>query len=187
MPRLTILCLITMLLFACGQNSNTSHNKQVTEGYVIFRIMGPNGDDSLAITQKIYFKNGNTRSEFIPSDGTSTLYIGNDIITLTNDTEAQMEYFYGGFIPMKAKGKYYKKESQREDNSVNDIINNVLYFPTINFTNEKKIIAGYECKKVIIEPKGSSDTTVLWYTDQITSVSYPGCVKDFGGIKGMIL
>ncbi len=146
--------------------------------------MGPNGNDSLSITQKIYFKNGNTRTEFLPSNNNPVvLNIGKDMITLMNDTERQLEYFYGGFIPVKAKGKYYTKDTQDKD----DMTGNFLYRPNVTYTNEKKIIAGYECKKVIVDFAGSYDTTVFWVTDKIVPINSSGISRGFDKINGAIL
>lgn len=64
--------------------------------------------------------------------------------------------------------------------------------PKIEYTNDTKTIAGYECKKAIItnEGKDGETKTDVWYTEKIPYVAAGGGRRgggDFSGIKGALM
>lgn len=60
--------------------------------------------------------------------------------------------------------------------------------PTIEYTTEKKMIAGYECTKAIVTSISSKDKkemkTIVWYTDKIKQPSTAKSKSKKGGMMG---
>jgi GLPGLI family protein len=64
--------------------------------------------------------------------------------------------------------------------------------PKITYSDDKKTIAEYECKKAVIESKdenGNATTATVWYTDKISPVKGGGGSRgaQFKGLKGVPL
>jgi GLPGLI family protein len=58
--------------------------------------------------------------------------------------------------------------------------------PKITYTEEKKTIAGYECKKAVVEmkdQKGEAQKANVWYTDKLP-YNGGGRMNQFKGLKG---
>ena len=59
--------------------------------------------------------------------------------------------------------------------------------PKITYTEEKKTIAGYECKKAVIEvkdQKGEVQKVDAWYTDKLPNSGTGRMMGQFKGLKG---
>jgi len=118
---------------------------------------------------KVSFKDKKSRAEFItPMSSNTTFSDDNGSITLI---EAMGE---------KSFYKMSKADMEKENKKNPD--------PKITYTDEKKTIAGYECKKAVIETKnekGEAQKVDVWYTDKIQSSSSAGrSASQFKGLKG---
>lgn len=119
---------------------------------------------------KVYFKNGKSRSETSMAFGTTTTVSdekGNS--TTLMEMMGQKQY-------MKTTAEQAKKDQAKSGD------------PKITYVDEKKTIAGYECKKAVIDfkdEKGGSMTSNVWYTDQIPYTQTGGKnSSQFKGLKG---
>jgi GLPGLI family protein len=117
---------------------------------------------------KVYFKDKKSRTEFTSPMSSNTTV--SDETSTTNLVDAMgQKYFY----------KMSKAEMEKENKGGTD--------PKITYTEEKKTIAGYECKKAIIEAKnekGETQKVDVWYTDKIKSSSAGKQAGQFKNLKG---
>jgi GLPGLI family protein len=120
---------------------------------------------------KTYFKNGKSRSEMNSAFvNTITVTDGKGGAITLMDQMGQKIYF-------KSKPEEGKKKDKKED-------------PKITYSDEKKTVAGYECKKAVVEAKddkGNVSTVTVWYTDKIAPVETGGRGQQFKGLKGVPL
>jgi GLPGLI family protein len=119
---------------------------------------------------KVYFKNGKSRSETSMAFGTTT--------TVTDDkgNGTMLMEMMGQKQFMKMSAEDAKKEEAK------------MGEPKITYSEEKKTVAGYECKKAVIDFKDEKGTPMksdVWYTDKIpyTKTGSRGAGQ-FKGLKG---
>lgn len=157
--------------------TSTIANAQVKEGTVIYNMefQGlPAEAASMMGTMetKVYFKKDKSLSEVTSSMGTIKTLMDSKGMLMTMDQMGQKVFM---------KSSPADLEKQTKD----------LATPKIEYVNETKTIAGYECKKAIITThvKDEDVKTEVWYTDKIVS-SAMGKSKDaamFKGLKGFPL
>ena len=101
--------------------------------------------------QVMYFKSGKSRSEMSSAFFTSTTINDGKKTTVLMDQMGQKFYFEMTEEDMK------KNSSKTEDSK-------------IEYKDEAKKIAGYDCKKAIIkskDDKGEESITTVWFTEQL--------------------
>lgn len=119
---------------------------------------------------KVYFKDKKSRSEFTSAFSSNTTISDENNTTTLVDAMGQ-KYFY----------KMTKAEMEKEGKKNPD--------PKITYTEEKKTIAGYDCKKAVVEAKnekGEAQKIDVWYTEKIQGSSGTGgrASGQFKGLKG---
>ena len=138
----------------------------ITEGKVVYEISFPD----MELDQKyqammpsesiVYFKDKKSRTEMTVSAGIHTASIldskSGEIITLTD--------MMGTKNAMILTEKDQLKSKEKTKDKVKD------QFPVITYQNETKVIAGYTCKKVLIQTDAESKPIEIYYTDKLKSV-----------------
>lgn len=117
---------------------------------------------------KVYFKDKKSRSEFTSAFSSNTT-IADEASTTTLVDAMGQKYFY----------KMTKAEMEKESKNSPE--------PKITYLNDTKTIAGYECKKAVIEAKnekGETQKVDVWYTDKIQSSSAGKQAGQFKNLKG---
>jgi GLPGLI family protein len=118
---------------------------------------------------KVYFKDKKSRSEFVNAFSSNTTISDENNTTTLVDAMGQ-KYFY------KMSKADMEKESKKNPE------------PKITYLEDKKTIAGYECKKAVLETKndkGEAQKMDVWYTDKIQSSSGSGRNQgQFKNLKG---
>lgn len=119
---------------------------------------------------KMYFKDKKSRSEFVTPMSSSTTFNDEKGSITLSDAMGQKSFY-----------KMSKADMEKESKKNPD--------PKITYTEEKKTIAGYECKKAIIEAKnekGEAQKIDVWYTDKIQPSSGTGGrgASQFKNLKG---
>jgi GLPGLI family protein len=121
---------------------------------------------------KIYFKDKKSRSEFTNAFF-NTITVSDENSSVTLMEQMGQKQFY----------KMKKEDIEKESTKTSD--------PKITYIEEKKTIAGYECKKAIIEAKsekGETNKVDVWYTDKIQGPSGNSGgrmgASQFKGLKG---
>ncbi|HKC69719.1 MAG TPA: hypothetical protein VKG26_15885 [Bacteroidia bacterium] len=145
---------------------------QIKEGTVTYSVAVDGAPAEQAAMMKgmeltIAFKDTKSRVDFSMSMMTSTTVSDdNGSLTLTDG------------MGMKTFTKLSKADVDKESKKNPD--------PKITYTEEKKTIAGYECKKAIVEvkdQKGETQKVNVWYTDKLPNNS-GGRMASFKGLKG---
>ena len=145
---------------------------QITEGSITYTVAVDGVPPEQASMMKgmelnMMFKNKKSRAEFSMSMMTST--------TVTDDNGSLMLMEMMG---QKTFTKMTKADIEKESKKTPD--------PKITYTEEKKTIAGYECKKAIIEikdQKGETQKLNVWYTEKLP-YNGGGRMNQFKGLKG---
>lgn len=118
---------------------------------------------------KVYFKDSKSRTEFTNAFSSNTTVSDENNTTTLVDAMGQ-KFFY----------KMTKAEMEKEQKKNPE--------PKITYLDEKKTIAGYECKKALIEAKdekGETQKMDVWYTDKIRSGTNVGRgSSQFKNLKG---
>lgn len=124
---------------------------------------------------KIYFKEKKSRSEFTNAFFNTITVADENSSTTLMDQMGQKKYF-------KMKKEDMEKESKKNPD------------PKITYLDEKKTIAGYDCKKAVVESKdekGEAHKTDVWYTDKLQAPASGGGSRmggnPFKGLKGVPL
>jgi GLPGLI family protein len=149
---------------------------QTKEGSVTYSVnfegMPPEQAGMMKGTEmKMFFKNGKSRSEF------SNAFFNSTTISDENSSITLMEQ-----MGQKQFYKLSKADMEKESKKTPE--------PKISYTEEKKTIAGYECKKAIVETKsekGETNKIDVWYTDKLQGPSGHGGgmgANQFKGLKG---
>ena len=149
---------------------------QIKEGSVTYSVnfegMPPEQAGMMKGTEmKMYFKDKKSRSEF------SNAFFNTITISDENTSTTLMEQ-----MGQKQFYKLKKEDMEKEAKKTPD--------PKITYTEEKKTIAGYECKKAIVEmknEKGETNKVDVWYTDKLQgSTGGSGRMggNQFKGLKG---
>jgi len=149
---------------------------QIKEGSVTYSVnfegMPPEQAGMMKGTEmKMYFKNGKTRSEFTNAFFNTTTVSDEKKSTTLMEQMGQKNYYV-----------LSKEEIEKENKKTPD--------PKITYVEEKKTIAGYECKKAVVETKsekGETHKVDVWYCDKLQgpSGSQGGmAASQFKGLKG---
>ena len=140
------------------------------EGEVIYKITYTDLPEEmeqmkgmLPQTMKIIMKGSKSRVE-------QTQTMGSNVII--SDTEAKV-----GFIEMDVMGK-----KLRMSLATKDFDEDANAYEVLEYLDEKKTIAGYDCKKAIMKQNGGTEIEVF-YTDQITNHAQ----REFSSLKGFPL
>lgn len=145
---------------------------QIQEGSVTYSVSVEGIPPEQAAMMKgmelnMAFKNKKSRVEFSSPMMTST--------TVSND-DGSLTLMDG--MGMKSFVKMTKADLEKESKKTPD--------PKITYTEEKKTIAGYECKKALVElkdQKGETQKANVWYCEKLPYNS-GGRMGQFKGLKG---
>lgn len=153
-------------------------NAQIKEGYVMYdtKIDGlPPEQAAMAESEmKIYFKNGKSLTEM------NSMVYSMQILMDDNGMLMLMEQM-GNKIAMK----------QTKDEMTKEAAKNKTPDPKIEYVNETKTIAGYECKKAIITTVNKDkkeEKTEMWYCEKFDNPNKEGAGRGgnlYKGLKGM--
>lgn len=171
--------LTTLVLFTVVFTSLQELKAQIKEGAITYTMsidgLPPEQAAMMeGMEMKMTFKNGKSRSEMnsaFMNSVTVTDEKGEFVVLM--DGMGQKNYYKGNSKEKEAKKK--KKESNE---------------PKITYTEEKKQVAGYECKKAIVETKekeGETSSSVVWYTEKIAPIENSSRSMQFKGLKGVPL
>lgn len=123
---------------------------------------------------KVYYKDKKTYSEM-----NSMMYS----YKILNDEKGQL------FLMDQMGNKFFTRTSKEELDKMAEASKDKD--PKIEYTNETKTIAGYECKKAIVTSTGKEGEikTDVWYSEKVPYVSQGGGRRGemFKGLKGMPL
>ena len=146
---------------------------QVKEGSVTYNITAEGMPPEQASMMKgmeltMSFKDKKSRADFSMAMGTQ--------ITVSDDD--------GSLILMDMMGqkiftKMTKADMEKEIKKISE--------PKITYIEEKKTIAGYECKKALVEvkdPKGETQKLNVWYCEKLPYTSGGRMTGQFKGLKG---
>lgn len=151
MKRLLLACAFTVI-------TTVGMFAQMTEGHIAYKIDATtdNPDMQMAIgmmqgsTMDIYFKDKTTRSEMKMGSMMS-------VTTITDETSRNVLMLMGGMMGnMAVKSTLDEYEDRREEQPKFEV----------TFTDEKKEILGYNCKKALMTTEDGLES-VFWYTDEI--------------------
>jgi GLPGLI family protein len=155
-------------------------NAQIKEGSITYSMtiegLPPEQAAMMeGMEMKTIFKNNKSRSEVNSAFMNSvTVTDGKGGFVTLMDGMGQKSYIKGNTEDAKKKSKSSEKE------------------PKITYTDDKKTIAGYDCKKAIIEAETENKEVSkvnVWYTDKIAPVEggMGGRGGQFKGLKGVPL
>ena len=145
---------------------------QIKEGTITYSITVDGMPPEQAAMMKgmelnMAFKDKKSRVEFSsPMVSSTTVSDDNGSLTLTDG------------MGMKSFTKLSKEDMEKESKKNPD--------PKITYTEEKKTIATYDCKKAIVEikdQKGEAQKLNVWYTEKLPYNS-GGKMAQFKGLKG---
>lgn len=148
---------------------------QIKEGSITYEVVGIDLPPEMAAAvdgteQQVFFKNDKSRIEV--TNAFTNMIIINDgkKTTVLNDQMGQKTYFEMTAEEMKSK----------EDKKIESVI---------EYKDEIKKIAGYDCKKAVVkskDEKGEEMTMIVWYTDQlpISGQSTSRKSNAMSGLKG---
>jgi GLPGLI family protein len=120
---------------------------------------------------KMFFKTGKSRAEMSSAFFNSTTINDGKKTTVLMDQMGQKFYY-----------EFTEEDMKKQDAKGND--------PVIEYKDETKKIAGYDCKKALIknkDEKGEESVSTVWYTEQIPYTnqgSGRGGKSMFKGLKG---
>ena len=149
---------------------------QVKEGFVNYSIEfeGLPAEQAAmmkGMEMKNYFKNGKSRMDQSMAFGTTTTITdekGNS--TIISEMMGAKKYAVMSALDIEKKSKKKKSED-----------------PKITYSNETKNIAGYDCKKAVMEMKtedGQSSNSEVWYCEQLDFPKTGRNQDQFKGLKG---
>jgi GLPGLI family protein len=133
---------------------------QIKEGSVTYNVefegLPPESAGMMKGSEmKMYFKDKKSRSEFSNAFVNNITIVDENSSTTLSESMGQKQFYKLKKADMEAEAKKHSD-------------------PKITYTDEKKTIAGYECKKAIVEnknEKGETSKEDVWYTEQIQSAS----------------
>jgi GLPGLI family protein len=120
---------------------------------------------------KIFFKGEKSRTETNSAFGSYIVVTDEKQMIMLMDQMGQKQFV-----------KMSKEEMEKENKKRPD--------PKITYTDEKKTIAGYECKKAVVESKdekGTDEKTDVWYCEQLPYKHVGRGGDKFKGLKGAAL
>lgn len=153
---------------------------QIKEGYVVYdtKIEGlPPEQAAMGESEtKVYFKNGKSLTEV-----NSMMYSMQSML----DDKGMLMLMdqMGNKIAVKQTKEEMEKESAKMKEKEKE--------PKVDYTNETKTIAGYECKKAVVTTVNKDkkeEKTDIWYCEKFENPNKEGVGRGAGvykGIKGM--
>jgi len=150
---------------------------QTKEGSITYSVnfegMPPEQAGMMKGTEmKMFFKDKKSRSEFTNAFFNTITISDENTSTTLMEQMGQKQYY-----------KMKKEEMEKDSKKTPD--------PKITYTEEKKTIAGYECKKAIVETKsekGETNKIDVWYTEKLQGPSGSSGGRmggnQFKGLKG---
>lgn len=155
-----------------------SLNAQIKEGYILYdmKIEGLPPEQAAMMGDmetKVTFKDGKALTEV-----TSMMFSQQMVVDETGMTMLMEQM--GNKIAMKqTKEEMEKAEAKVKDKPAD---------PKIEYTNETKTIAGYECKKAIITTVGKDkkeEKMEMWYSDKFENPNKEGKGRGQNVMKGL--
>jgi GLPGLI family protein len=155
-----------------------SLNAQIKEGYILYdmKIEGLPPEQAAMMGDmetKVTFKNGKALTEV-----TSMMFSQQMVVDETGMTMLMEQM--GNKIAMKqTKEEMDKAEAKAKDKPAD---------PKIEYTNETKMIAGYECKKAIITTVGKDkkeEKMEMWYCEKFENPNKEGKGRGQNVMKGL--
>lgn len=151
-----------LILFLCGQISSAfSQTRVVAECTVTYAITvnneGALDKDALALLKQsvktVYIKGNHSRSDLISPSFTQSLIYNK----VSGDAAILREIGANKFLT-KMNAEQWAKQNEK------------FLDLTVQYTEERKVILGYDCKKAIIQLKDGSTFSVFYATNIVPSV-----------------
>lgn len=158
--------------------SVVSLNAQIKEGYILYdmKLEGLPPEQAAMIGDmetKVTFKDGKSLTEM------TSMMFTNQTLSDENGVTMLMDQM-GNKIAMKqTKEEMAKEEAKQKDKPAD---------PKIEYINETKTIAGYECKKAIVTTFGKDkkeEKIEMWYSDKFENPNKEGKGRGQGIMKGL--
>ena len=158
--------------------SVASVKAQIKEGYILYdmKLEGLPPEQAAMIGDmetKVTFKNGKSLMEM------SSMMFTNQTLTDENGMVMLMEQMGNKMAVKQTKAEIEKEEAKQKDKMAD---------PKIEYFNETKTIAGYECKKAIIttvDKDKKEMKTEMWYSDKFENPNKEGRGRGQSIMKGL--
>jgi hypothetical protein len=158
--------------------SVVSLNAQIKEGYIVYdmKLEGLPPEQAAMIGDmetKVTFKNGKSLTEM------TSMMFTNQTLSDENGVLMLMEQMGNKMAIKQTKEEIEKEEAKIKDKPAD---------PKIEYVNETKMIAGYECKKAIITSVGKDkkeEKIEMWYSDKFENPNKEGKGRGQGIMKGL--
>lgn len=155
-----------------------SLNAQIKEGYVLYdtKFDGMPAEQAAMMGDmetKTYFKNGKVYTE-------SSSMMGSQIAVIDDKGMTMLMEQMGNKFAIKQTKEEMEKEAAKSKDKTPD--------PKIEYTEETKTIAGYECKKANITVVGrdkKEEKIEMWYCDKFENPNKDGKGRGQGALKGL--
>lgn len=147
-----------------------SLNAQIKEGYIIYdmKMEGISAEDAAMMgdmESRTTFKNGKSLIE-------ATSMMGSTQVLLDESGMLMLQEQMGNKFGLKQTKEEMEKEAAKSKDKTPD--------PKIEYVDETKTIAGYECKKAIVTMVGKDKKEIkseVWYSDKFEA-------QNTGSVKG---
>ncbi len=154
----------------------TSVKAQIKEGYILYdmKIEGLPPEQAAMIGDmetKVTFKNGKSLTEV------NSMMFSQQASSDENGVVMLMEQMGNKMAIKQTKAEIEKEESK-----------NKMADPKIEYINESKTVAGYECKKAIVtilDKDKKEIKTEMWYSDKFENPNKEGRGRGQGIMKGL--
>lgn len=158
--------------------SALSLNAQIKEGYILYdmKLEGLPPEQAAMIGDmetKVTFKNGKSLTEM------NSMMFSNQTVSDENGVTMLMEQMGNKIAMVQTKEEMAKDEAKQKDKQAD---------PKIEYINETKTIAGYECKKAIITTVGKDkkeEKIEMWYSDKFENPNKEGKGRGQNIMKGL--
>lgn len=158
--------------------SALTSNAQVKEGYIVYdmKMEGLPPEQAAMIgdmEMKVTFKNGKSLNEM------TSMMFTNQTMVDDNGMVMLMEQMGNKFAVKQTKEEMEKEAAKSKDKPAE---------PKIEYVNETKTIAGYECKKAIVTVVGKDkkeEKTEIWYSEKFENPNKEGKGRGQGIMKGL--
>ncbi|HEX7412414.1 MAG TPA: hypothetical protein VF411_00105 [Bacteroidia bacterium] len=146
---------------------------QIKEGSVTYSVSVEGMPPEQAAMMKgmelsVSFKDKKSRAEFSMTMGTAITVSDDDGSLTLTDMMGQKSYIKMSKVDIEKEAKNNPE-------------------PKITYVEEKKAIAGYECKKALVEvksQKGEMEKVTVWYCEKLPNNSGGKQMSKFKGLKG---
>jgi hypothetical protein len=158
--------------------SVVSLNAQIKEGYILYdmKLEGLPPEQAAMIGDmetKVTFKNGKSLTEM------TSMMFTNQTLSDENGMLMLMEQMGNKMAIKQTKEEMEKEEAKSKDKTAD---------PKIEYINETKTIAGYECKKAIVTTIGKDkkeEKIEMWYSDKFENPNKEGKGRGQNIMKGL--